>query len=368
MKSGLLQSRFKNEEDRLTASLLAKFIGATFFTYVIVILAGALWADWNLITITLIGVFSLFLPVALLAAGHLKSSSIYIVLSILIITTIIAIMGEGIHDLAILTYPVLMVLAGLVMDRISFFISSVLALASLGFLIFGEQFNLIKPIPVDVPGTADFIVVMAIWLVAVLAVDLLSGSIRSSFHKARLEISTHKSIESQLRHQKNHDVLTGIYNRAFFEEELARMQSFSNYPISFIVADVDNLKKLNDFHEHAAGDEVLKNTAMILGSVSRVGDILARLGGDEFAILLPGADEEAVEQIRKRIYARLIEFNGVSGSIPVQISIGLATASSGPLKEALIKADQCMYKEKARRKAEAQGTLRSLASQESKVA
>jgi diguanylate cyclase (GGDEF)-like protein len=351
MKTGLLQSRFANDEDRLTASLLIKFIGAALFTYAIVILAGALWGDWNLITITLFGVLALILPVCLIFTGHLTSGSICIVITILATTTVIAMIGQGIHDLAILAYPVTIVLAGLVMKRISFYISAVLSLASMGILIFGEMFNIFKPNPVEIPGTADFIVVLAIWLVAVLAVDLLSENIRSSFRQARMEISTHKSVESQLRHQKNHDGLTGIYNRAFFEEELSRLQSQSEYPVSFIVVDVDNLKKLNDSHGHAAGDEVLRHTAEILGAVFRYGDILARLGGDEFAIMLPGTDADSVEQIRKRIYTKVIEFNESSGSFPVEISIGAATAVSGLLKDSLIQADQCMYEEKARRKA-----------------
>lgn len=355
MKMGFLESRFSNEEDRLTANLLVKFIVATLFTYMIVIFAGVLWSDWNLITLTLLGVFSLVLPVAFLLTGHLQSGSISIVITVLVTTTVIATTGEGIHDLATLAYPVLIVLAGLVMKRASFYISAGLSLAAMGFLIMGEYYQVFKPVPIEIPGTADFVVVVAIWIVTVFSVDLLSENIRSRFRKARLEISSHQFVELQLRHQKNHDALTGIYNRAFFEEEMTRQQANPEYPISFIAADVDNLKNMNDTYGHAAGDDVLRNTAAILGSVFRNGDILARIGGDEFAILLPNTDADSVEQIRKRIYMKVDEFNKTNKTYPVEISIGLSSTMDGSLQETLVRADQCMYEEKARRK-----TIRTL--------
>jgi diguanylate cyclase (GGDEF)-like protein len=357
MKSGFLNSRFSNDDDRLTASLLTKFILATLFTYAIVILAGALWADWNLITITLIGVFSLFFPIGFLLSGHLQTGSIFIVISILVTTTIIAMVGQGIHDLAILAYPVMIVLAGLVMKRVSFYISAFLSLVAMGFLIFGEYYRVFIPTPVEMPGSADFFVVAAIWLVAVFSVDLLSENIRSSFRKARLEITNHQSVESQLRHQKNHDALTGIFNRSFFEEELARQQANPDYPVSFIVADVDNLKMTNDSHGHAAGDEVLRNTAIILEAVFRNGDVLARIGGDEFAILLPKTDAVIVEHIKNRIYSKVTEFNLTSNTYPVEISVGVSTAKGGSLKDSLVIADQHMYEEKARRKSKKLSTM-----------
>lgn len=147
------------------------------------------------------------------------------------------------------------------------------------------------------------------------------------------------------------DTLTGIFNRSFFNAELARLESSRDYPVSVIVADLDNMKIINDTLGHAAGDELLKETAKIFQSVFRASDIITRIGGDEFAILLPKTDAKTSEQMLSRIKERLIEYNAVSLETPVQLSLGTATTEKGDLAETFTIADRRMYADKAARKA-----------------
>ncbi|MDD5369776.1 MAG: diguanylate cyclase, partial [Anaerolineaceae bacterium] len=106
------------------------------------------------------------------------------------------------------------------------------------------------------------------------------------FQAVGRDITDRKKVEDELRYLSTHDRLTGIYNRGYFEEELARLDHGRQFPVSVLMADVDGLKETNDTHGHQAGDELLRQTAEVLKSAFRAQDVVARIGGDEFGILL----------------------------------------------------------------------------------
>lgn len=147
------------------------------------------------------------------------------------------------------------------------------------------------------------------------------------------------------------DPLTGIFNRTFFQTELTRLEGGRDFPVSFIVADLDNMKMINDTLGHAAGDKLLKATVKILQEVFRADEIIARIGGDEFAILLPKMDADKTKSALARIHTKLAEYNATHPELPVQLSLGASTASQSNLMEAFTIADQRMYTDKAMRKA-----------------
>lgn len=161
------------------------------------------------------------------------------------------------------------------------------------------------------------------------------------------DITEQKQREDRLLYTSTHDTLTGLYNRAFFEEEIEKTQNSNNWPVSIIVIDVDDLKIVNDRMGHTAGDELLRRTAKILRTALRPWDIVARFGGDEFVILLPNIGYEGGQEILDRIRGVFEQHNSTTSEPPLNISLGLATGETNTvLIDVFNRADAQMYRDK----------------------
>jgi len=169
---------------------------------------------------------------------------------------------------------------------------------------------------------------------------------------SNLDITERKLAEERLTYISLHDIMTGIYNRAFFEEEVSRLSKSRSFPISILVMDMDNLKTINDQYGHQAGDLALQSIANIVKNCFRSDDVIARIGGDEIAVLLTGVDAEGAENAKARINHAVQNHNQTRGTdIPLSVSIGCATAHAGDnLSEKFQKADTLMYEEKKTKK------------------
>jgi diguanylate cyclase (GGDEF)-like protein/PAS domain S-box-containing protein len=164
------------------------------------------------------------------------------------------------------------------------------------------------------------------------------------------DITERRQAEEHLRYISSHDVLTDLYNRFYFEEELARLERGRGFPVSIISVDVDGLKQVNDRWGHAAGDELLRKTAHVLRLAFRNEDLIARIGGDEFVVLLPTADAATAEKALLRIRSQMTAYNQTEPELPVSLSVGVATGDRGRLlAEILRDADKAMYRDKASR-------------------
>jgi diguanylate cyclase (GGDEF)-like protein len=133
----------------------------------------------------------------------------------------------------------------------------------------------------------------------------------------------------ELRNMSTHDLLTGLYNRAYFNAEVERLARGRQFPISLIMAEVNGLKDVNDNQGHEAGDALLRATTRILLAAFRAEDVVTRAGDDEFAVLLPDTNRRAAIESVKRIRKCQKEANKADAGCAVSLSIGVATAERG---------------------------------------
>lgn len=161
--------------------------------------------------------------------------------------------------------------------------------------------------------------------------------------------------QEQLRHDATHDRLTGLWNRGMIVDELERELTRAKrekHPLTILIGDVDHFKSVNDTYGHAAGDDVLKETARRMASVRRSYDSIGRYGGEEFLLILPGCDLQQAGPVAERVRATVAAEPVSIGAVkwPVTVSIGVAT-SAETLADAsalIAAADEALYRAKAR--------------------
>jgi len=163
------------------------------------------------------------------------------------------------------------------------------------------------------------------------------------------DVSERRQREQQLAYLTVHDPMTGLYNRAYFDTEFERISRGRRFPVSIVIASLDNLQLTNDEQGREQGDLILMKAARLLKEGFRAEDLVSRTGGDGFAILLPGLDEyqTATGLIRFRAaVARASEHPPA-----VFLCMGAGTAhTGGELIRAQREASAAMAAEKALRK------------------
>ena len=155
-----------------------------------------------------------------------------------------------------------------------------------------------------------------------------------------------KKMTGEIEYRSFHDILTGLYNRRYFEDAVERLATGRFDPVTVIVCDVDGLKLINDSLGHKAGDRLIISAAEALRKCFRQSDIIARIGGDEFAALMPEDYEEQGRSLfPEKLAFQIEEYRKTPDALPLNISWGTAagSAAGSSLAAMIHEADKKMY-------------------------
>ncbi len=163
------------------------------------------------------------------------------------------------------------------------------------------------------------------------------------------DVSHRVFVEQRLRHVSTHDALTGLYNRAFFDEELARLDR-GRSRVGIVLVDLDALKVFNDRFGYESGDRLLQDAATALSQAFRAEDVVARLGGDEFGVLVPGIDESGLARTLAHLRDRSSPPAQDRSAPALHLSLGSAVGGHGELADTLLVAAEALRADKEARR------------------
>ena len=262
-------------------------------------------------------------------------------------------LSQGLYSGALLAYPVILIVAGMV-SRLRLFVSLLLfMLACVALITCAAVFGWrsFTPLPM---GFGRMVNVSCILLVCACAVWILANDLRQTMQRLQLEIERVKASEASFTHLAQHDALTNLPNRLLACDRMAQaIGQARRYQrrAALLFLDLDNFKTINDSLGHDAGDQLLREVAGRLQGAVREMDTVSRQGGDEFLIVLTEAsDLDAISALAKHVLNSMIQPFSLKGmQIVTSVSIGVALyPEDGDDFAALLKhADLAMYQAKA---------------------
>ncbi|MCU9813323.1 GGDEF domain-containing protein [Paraclostridium sp. AKS81] len=148
-----------------------------------------------------------------------------------------------------------------------------------------------------------------------------------------------------LREMSYTDKLTGLFNRAYFEEQIKILNNEKFYPLSMIIGDANGLKKLNDTRGHLEGDKLIKKISGILKNSCNERDLIFRWGGDEFIILMPNTNSICAQSTYNTILENCKKASNYAMKISIALGISTKVDNKLSIEDLIKEAEDTMYQE-----------------------
>lgn len=151
-----------------------------------------------------------------------------------------------------------------------------------------------------------------------------------------IDLTDRKRKEDEILYLNYHDVLTGLYNRRYFDEKIELLSKENDFPISIIIGDINGLKQINDALGYFHGDELIIAISKIMNGYITEPGIVARTGGDDFSILLPGVSNAEANNLMMQIESDCNEYISEAKNVMYHTSISLGCATKTNERDSLV--------------------------------
>jgi diguanylate cyclase (GGDEF)-like protein len=182
---------------------------------------------------------------------------------------------------------------------------------------------------------------------------LAQAALEKANEVLKIQVKQIEILQEELREQAVRDPLTGLFNRRYLKDTLAREVARARRDgssIGIMIMDIDEFKNINDQFGHDAGDRMLQEMGELLRSNIRLGDIVCRYGGEEFVIVMPGATLQIVferaELLRKKIDQMYVTHEGELLHATISLGVSAFPVHGSDGEDALIRADRALYQAK----------------------
>ncbi|WPC65423.1 GGDEF domain-containing protein [Rhodoferax ferrireducens] len=376
IKRWLAPPVFEGAEEKTRQASLINMVCITSLAFTLAVMVGALMGGKTPVSTLIIDLVACAVTLQFrhwLRSGRVMLARVgMVIFGLVFITAVTADIGTiRTPTAAILLFWVLM--TGLIFDRRGIVIGTIAASMAVLGLIAAENAGWLRPPFYDV-GVTQWVTFTALFGFTSGLTYYINQGTKSALALARKEIEQRKQAEQSLKaaneelhlrvfevqrlqvelhEQAIHDPLTGLYNRRYLSDALAReiiQAKRANSSLTFVMADIDHFKFVNDSYGHLAGDEVLVQVASLLKKHARGSDIACRYGGEEFLLVFPGTSLELAhkraEEIQQNCAALSIQHEGKN--IAVMLSFGVAAYPDHgqQWEQIIVKADKALYQSK----------------------